>query len=66
VNYAVEDVTAALPTPVEAGCRVVAGPFPIANGNCAVITDPFSNSRTLVDMPSGRRPAQEASDERSD
>lgn len=57
VNYAVEDVEAALPTLVEAGCRVVAGPFPIAIGNCAVITDPFGNSLTLVDMSKGARPA---------
>jgi lactoylglutathione lyase len=57
VNYAVEDVAAALPTLMEAGCRVVAGPFPIAIGNCAVITDPFGNSLTLVDMTKGRRPA---------
>ena len=57
VNYEVEDVAAALPTMVEAGCRVVAGPFPIAIGNCAVVTDPFDNSLTLVDMTKGRRPA---------
>jgi catechol 2,3-dioxygenase-like lactoylglutathione lyase family enzyme len=44
VNYAVEDVAAALPTLMEAGCRVVAGPFPIAIGNCAVITDPFGTA----------------------
>jgi lactoylglutathione lyase len=56
VNYEVENVTAALPTLVEAGCRVVAGPFPIAIGNCAVITDPFGNTFTLVDMTKGRRP----------
>jgi lactoylglutathione lyase len=61
VNYEVEDVTAALPILVEAGCRVATGPFPIAIGNCAVITDPFGNSLTLVDMTKGRR-----SDERSD
>ena len=56
VNYEVEDVTTALPALVEAGCRVVTGPFPIAIGNCAVITDPFGNSLTLVDMTKGRRP----------
>jgi lactoylglutathione lyase len=61
VNYEVEDVTAALPALVEAGCRVVTGPFPIAIGNCTVITDPFGNSLTLVDMTRGRRP-----DERSE
>jgi predicted enzyme related to lactoylglutathione lyase len=57
VNHEVEDVATALPTLVEAGCRVVAGPFPIAIGNCAVITDPFGNSLTLVDMTNGHRPA---------
>jgi lactoylglutathione lyase len=57
VNYAVEDVAAALPTLAAAGCRIMAGPFPIAIGNCAVITDPFGNSLTLVDMTKGRRPA---------
>lgn len=57
VNYEVEDVAAAVPILVEAGCRVVAGPFPIAIGNCAVITDRFGNNLTLVDMTKGRRPA---------
>ena len=57
LNYRVADVVAALPALVEAGCRVVTGPFPIAIGNCAVITDPFGNSLTLVDMTKGHRPA---------
>jgi predicted enzyme related to lactoylglutathione lyase len=57
VNYEVEDVKAALPALVEVGCRVVTGPFPIAIGNCAVLTDPFGNSLTLVDMTRGPRPA---------
>ena len=57
VNYRVEDVASALPALAEAGCRVVTGPFPIAIGNCAVITDPFGNSLTLVDMTKGPRPA---------
>jgi predicted enzyme related to lactoylglutathione lyase len=56
VNYEVEDVTASLPTLVEAGSRVVTGPFSIPIGNCAVITDPFGNNLTLVDMTKGRRP----------
>ena len=57
VNYQVEDVTAALPILTKAGCRVVTGPFPIAIGNCAVITDPFGNNLTLVDMTNGPRRA---------
>ena len=50
-------MAAALPALEEAGCRVVTGPFPIAIGNCAVITDPFGNSLTLVDMTKGPRVA---------
>jgi predicted enzyme related to lactoylglutathione lyase len=50
-------MAAALPALVDAGCRVVAGPFPIAIGRCAVITDPFGNSLTLVDMTKGPRRA---------
>jgi predicted enzyme related to lactoylglutathione lyase len=55
VNYAVEDVMAALAILEKAGCRVMAGPFPIAIGNCAVVTDPFGNNLTLVDMTKGPR-----------
>jgi hypothetical protein len=57
VNYRVEDVAAALLALEEAGCRVVTGPFPIAGGNCAVITDPFGDTLTVVDMTKGPRAA---------
>jgi predicted enzyme related to lactoylglutathione lyase len=55
VNYKVDDVPASLERLRVEGCRVVAGPFPIAIGNCAVVTDPFGNSLTLVDMTAGPR-----------
>jgi hypothetical protein len=51
---------AALDLPRTPGTEIVlhADPeFPIAIGNCAVLTDPFGNSLTLVDMTSGPRPA---------
>lgn len=55
VNYKVDDVGAAVQALVAEGCTVVAGPFPIAIGQCAVITDPFGNSLTLVDLTTGLR-----------
>ncbi|MEP6870283.1 MAG: VOC family protein [Anaerolineaceae bacterium] len=55
VNYKVDDVIAETARLAEAGCQLLAGPFPIAIGNCAVILDPFGNSLTLVDMTIGPR-----------
>ena len=55
VNYKVDDVTMEVERLKAAGCQVVAGPFRIAIGNCAVILDPFGNPLTLVDMTAGPR-----------
>jgi lactoylglutathione lyase len=55
INYKVDDVVAEVARLQAAGCRVVAGPFPIAIGNCAVVMDPFENILTLVDMTKGAR-----------
>jgi predicted enzyme related to lactoylglutathione lyase len=55
VNYKVDDVARAVSELATKGCSVVAGPFPIAIGNCAVITDPFGNAVTLVDTTKGPR-----------
>ena len=55
VNYKVDDVVAEVARLNAAGCQVVAGPFPIAIGNCAVVLDPFGNGLTLVDMTTGPR-----------
>ena len=55
VNYMVDDVRVEVTRLTEAGCRTLAGPFPIAIGQCAVIEDPFGNALTLVDMTTGPR-----------
>ncbi len=55
VNYKVDDVIVEVARLKAAGCEVVAGPFPIAIGNCAVVLDPFGNQLTLVDMSTGPR-----------
>ena len=55
VNYKVDDVLTAVQQLQAAGCTIVAGPFPIAIGNCAVVLDPFGHSLTLVDMTKGPR-----------
>ncbi len=55
VNYLVDDVPAAVARYVEQGCLVVAAPFSIAIGMCAVIRDPFGVTLTLVDMTTGPR-----------
>jgi predicted enzyme related to lactoylglutathione lyase len=56
VNYLVSDVVAETRRLAERGCRVVAGPFEIPIGKCAVIADPFGTALTLVDMTKGPRP----------
>jgi predicted enzyme related to lactoylglutathione lyase len=55
VNYKVDDVVRDAARMVAAGCTLVAGPFPIAIGQCAVVLDPFGNSLTLVDLTTGMR-----------
>lgn len=55
VNYLVDDVAAAVRAFAAKGCRIVAGPFPIPIGKCAVIEDPFGTPLTLVDMTAGPR-----------
>jgi predicted enzyme related to lactoylglutathione lyase len=58
VNYLVDSVNEECVRLVGEGCDVIAGPFPIAIGSCAVIRDPFGNTLTLVDMTKGPRPPQ--------
>jgi predicted enzyme related to lactoylglutathione lyase len=55
VNYKVDDVVGAVEELAQCGCEVLAGPFPIAIGQCAVVRDPFGNSFTLVDITNGLR-----------
>jgi len=57
VNYLVDSVKEECARLAAEGCEVIAGPFPIAIGDCAVIRDPFGSTLTLVDMTRGpRRP----------
>lgn len=55
VNYKVADVPTAVSELIAHGCQLVAGPFPIAIGSCAVVVDPFGNPLTLVDTSAGLR-----------
>jgi predicted enzyme related to lactoylglutathione lyase len=38
---------------VEAGGKIVAGPFDIAVGRCVVVADPWGNVLTLLDLSKG-------------
>ena len=57
VNYLVDSVPDECARLSAEGCEVVAGPFPIAIGDCAVMRDPFGHTLTLVDMTRGPRGA---------
>ena len=50
----VATVEEALESFVAAGGSVVAGPFDIQIGNCAVVRDPFGNVLVMLDMSKGR------------
>ena len=56
VHYLGDDVVAALKNYTEKGCRVLAPPFEVLIGKCAVIEDPFGTTICLLDQTSGRRP----------
>ena len=57
VHYLVDDVVAAVKQYAENGCRVLAPPFDVLIGKCAVIQDPFDTTICLLDLTSGRRPS---------
>jgi predicted enzyme related to lactoylglutathione lyase len=50
VTYLVDDVPVAVKTLEREGCTVVAGPFEVAVGKCAVIVDPFGTHLSLIDL----------------
>ena len=54
VDLLVDSVEDAARRCAEAGGRIVAGPFDIAVGRCAVIADPWSNLLVMLDMSKGR------------
>ncbi len=53
-NLLVASVEEAVASFVAAGGRVVAGPFDIQIGKCAVVRDPFGNVLVMLDMSKGR------------
>jgi predicted enzyme related to lactoylglutathione lyase len=53
-NLLVASVEEALESFVAAGGGVVAGPFDIQIGKCAVVRDPFGNVLVMLDMSKGR------------
>jgi predicted enzyme related to lactoylglutathione lyase len=54
VDLLVEAVDDAVARFVEAGGRVIAGPFDIQIGRCAVVGDPFGNVLVMLDLSKGR------------
>lgn len=49
----VESVDDAVERFVSAGGRVIAGPFDIQIGRCAVVADPFGNTLVMLDLSKG-------------
>ncbi len=54
VDLLVDSVESATQRFVESGGRVVDGPFDIAIGKCAVVTDPWGNMLVMLDMSKGK------------
>jgi lactoylglutathione lyase len=52
-DMAVESVEAAVERFVGAGGRLLAGPFDIQIGRCAVVSDPFGNILVMLDASKG-------------
>jgi lactoylglutathione lyase len=52
-DLAVESVEAAVERFVAAGGRLIAGPFDIQIGRCAVVADPFGNVLVMLDASKG-------------
>jgi lactoylglutathione lyase len=56
VHYLVDDVLATVADYAAKGCQVLAAPFDITIGKCAVIRDPFGTRICILDMTKGARP----------
>ena len=52
-DLSVESVGAAVERFVAAGGRLIAGPFDIQIGKCAVVADPFGNALVMLDASKG-------------
>lgn len=59
-NLKVASADAAAARVVQAGGKLLAGPFDIQIGRCAVVLDPFGNALVLLDMSKGRLATDEA------
>jgi lactoylglutathione lyase len=55
--YLVHDVFDAVKTYTEKRCELLAAPFDIRIGKCAVIRDPFGTRLCILDMTKGCRPS---------
>jgi predicted enzyme related to lactoylglutathione lyase len=55
VHYLVDDVVTAAAELESKGCTIIAPPFDIAIGKCAVIQDPFGTILSILDMTKGPR-----------
>jgi predicted enzyme related to lactoylglutathione lyase len=53
IDFKVDSVEEALPRFVEAGGRVLHGPFDIPIGRCAVVLDPWDNRYVILDTTKG-------------
>ena len=54
IDLLVQDVEAAVRQIETAGGKVLAGPFEIQIGRCAVVQDPWGNELVVLDMSKGR------------
>jgi lactoylglutathione lyase len=54
VDFRVESADTAAQEFVRSGGSVIAGPFDIQIGRCAVVKDPWGNELVLLDMSKGR------------
>ena len=55
VHYLVDDVVCSVRVLRENGCTVLAEPFDILIGKCAVVRDPFGTTLSILDMSKGPR-----------
>jgi lactoylglutathione lyase len=55
VNYLVDDVLYSVGVLRQNGCTVIAEPFDIPIGKCAVVRDPFGTTLCILDMSKGPR-----------
>jgi lactoylglutathione lyase len=56
VHYLVDNVLFAVAHYAAEGCEILAAPFDITIGKCAVIRDPFGTRLCILDITKGLRP----------